>query len=327
MWTPGAEIVGQSAAMQEIYKLIGRVAASNATVLIQGESGSGKELIARALHAYSDRWQGPFVAVNCSAIPGDLLESEMFGHERGAFTGATERHIGKFEQAAGGTLFLDEIADMPMPLQSKLLRVLQEREFERLGSTETVKVNVRLLSATNKDMERAIAAGTFREDLYYRLNVFTIFVPPLRERPEDIAPLITHFVSLLSRENNRKAAKLTPQAVEFLQRQRWKGNVRELRNAIERLLIMTADEKIDVDDVGELVRLESRGATADNGDTGSARPGTLREFKESAERAFLVQKLRENAWNISKTAEVIGTPRSNLYKKLEQYQIRQETDA
>jgi two-component system nitrogen regulation response regulator NtrX len=321
------EMVGTSASLKKVQDAIKRAAPTNATVLILGESGVGKELVARAIHRNSKRAKERFVQVNCAAIPEDLIESELFGHEKGSFTGATEKQIGKFEQADHGTIFLDEVGDMSPKTQAKVLRVLQEGEVERIGSAKTIKVDVRVIAATNKDLEAEIQKGTFREDLYFRLSVIPIAVPPLRERPEDIPPLVTHFVTLLSRENNRKPPRLTSQAIDFLQRQRWKGNVRELRNAIERLVIMASDEKIDVDDVGELVRLESRAATADNGETGSARPGTLREFKESAERAFLVQKLRENAWNISKTAEVIGTPRSNLYKKLEQYQIRQETDA
>jgi two-component system nitrogen regulation response regulator GlnG len=207
-YKPGAEIVGQSAAMQEIYKLIGRVAASSATALIQGESGSGKELIARALHAYSDRWQGPFVAVNCSAIPGELLESEMFGHERGAFTGATDRHIGKFEQAAGGTLFLDEIADMPMPLQSKLLRVLQEREFSRVGGRELIPTDCRIVTATNRIIEREVTGGRFREDLFFRLKVVVISVPPLRERREDVPLLVDFFLDRINRQHRDVATAL-----------------------------------------------------------------------------------------------------------------------
>ncbi len=320
------EMVGSSGALKKVQDSIKRAAPTNATVLILGESGVGKELVARAIHRNSLRAKERFVQVNCAAIPEELIESELFGHEKGSFTGAAEKQIGKFEQADRGTIFLDEVGDMSAKTQAKVLRVLQEGEVERLGSAKTIKVDVRVIAATNKDLEEEIAQGRFREDLYFRLSVIPIQVPPLRERTEDIPLLVNHFTELLSRENNRKTPRFTPQAVEFFRQQRWKGNVRELRNAVERLVIM-ADDRIDVDDLRDLVRLEPRGGTSDNNETkGDARVGTLREFKENAERAFLVQKLREHAWNISKTAEVIGTPRSNLYKKLEQYNIRQETD-
>ncbi len=320
------QMVGASPALRKVQDSIKRAAPTNATVLILGESGVGKELVARAIHRNSLRAKERFVQVNCAAIPEELIESELFGHERGSFTGAAEKQIGKFEQADKGTIFLDEVADMSAKTQAKVLRVLQEGEVERLGSAKTIKVDVRVIAATNKDLEEEIAKGTFREDLYFRLSVIPIQLPPLRERADDIPALVTHFAEQLSRDNNRRTPKFTPQAVEFLKQQRWKGNIRELRNAIERVVIM-ADDRVDVDDLRDLVRLEPRGAVGDNNEVrGDARPGTLREFKESAERAFLVQKLREHAWNISKTAEVIGTPRSNLYKKLEQYNIRQETD-
>ena len=320
------QMVGASPALRKVQDSIKRAAPTNATVLILGESGVGKELVARAIHRNSLRAKERFVQVNCAAIPEELIESELFGHEKGSFTGAAEKQIGKFEQADKGTIFLDEVGDMSAKTQAKVLRVLQEGEVERIGSAKTIKVDVRVIAATNKDLEEEIAKGTFREDLYFRLSVIPIQLPPLRERPDDIPALVTHFAEQLSRDNNRRTPKFTPQAVEFLKQQRWKGNIRELRNAIERVVIM-ADDRVDVDDLRDLVRLEPRGAVGDNNEVrGDARPGTLREFKESAERAFLVQKLREHAWNISKTAEVIGTPRSNLYKKLEQYNIRQETD-
>jgi two-component system nitrogen regulation response regulator NtrX len=320
------EMVGSSSALRRVQEAIKRAAPTNATVLILGESGVGKELVARAIHRNSLRAKERFVQVNCAAIPEELIESELFGHEKGSFTGATEKQIGKFEQADKGTIFLDEVGDMSARTQAKVLRVLQEGEVERLGSAKTIKVDVRVIAATNKDLEEEITKGTFREDLYFRLSVIPVAVPPLRERAEDIPALVTHFAELLSRENNRKPPRFSSPAMEFLKQQRWKGNVRELRNAVERIVIM-ANDRVDVDDLRELVRLEPRSQSPDNNDVrGDARPGTLREFKESAERAFLVQKLREHAWNISKTAEVIGTPRSNLYKKLEQYNIRQETD-
>jgi two-component system nitrogen regulation response regulator NtrX len=320
------EMVGSSPALKKVQDAIRRAAPTNATVLILGESGVGKELVARAIHRNSLRARERFVQVNCAAIPEELIESELFGHEKGSFTGATEKQIGKFEQADRGTIFLDEVGDMSQKTQAKVLRVLQEGEVERLGSAKTIKVDVRVIAATNKNLQEEIERGTFREDLYFRLSVIPIHLPPLRERADDIPALVAHFADLLSRENNRKPPRFTGQALEFLKQQRWKGNIRELRNTVERLIIM-ADERVDVGDLADLVRLEPRPATPDNSDLkGDARPGTLREFKENAERAFLVQKLREHAWNISKTAEVIGTPRSNLYKKLEQYNIRQETD-
>ena len=317
------QMVGESPALRGIWDAIKRAAPTNATVLLLGESGAGKELVARSIHRNSLRSRERFVQVNCAAIPEELIESELFGHEKGSFTGATEKQIGKFEQADHGTIFLDEVGDMSAKTQAKVLRVLQEGEVERLGSARTIKVDVRVIAATNKDLEQEIERGNFREDLYFRLSVIPIAVPPLRERREDIPLLVRHFADLFSRENNRRLPRFTPAALEYLQKARWKGNVRELKNTVERLIIMTPGESVDVDDLREIVRLEAKPAPADNE---KERPGTLREFKESAERAFLVDKLRENSWNISKTAEIIGTPRSNLYKKLEQYGISQEGD-
>src|SRR5687768_8496115 len=316
------QMVGESGALRQVWDAIKRAAPTNATVLLLGESGVGKELVARSIHRNSLRSRERFVQVNCAAIPEELIESELFGHEKGSFTGATEKQIGKFEQADKGTIFLDEIGDMSAKTQAKVLRVLQEGEVERLGSARTIKVDVRVIAATNKDLEQEIEKGTFREDLYFRLSVVPIRVPPLRDRREDIPLLVRHFADLFSRDNNRKPPRFTPAAIEFMQRARWKGNVRELKNTVERLIIMTPGDSIDVDDLRDVVRLEPKPQSPDN-DKGL---GTLREFKESAERAFLVGKLRENGWNISKTAEVIGTPRSNLYKKLEQYGISQEVD-
>jgi two-component system nitrogen regulation response regulator NtrX len=317
------QMVGESSGLRDVQEAIRRAAPTNATVLILGESGVGKELVARAIHRNSLRSRERFVQVNCAALPEELIESELFGHEKGSFTGATEKQIGKFEQADRGTIFLDEVGDMSAKTQAKVLRVLQEGEVERLGSAKTIKVDVRVIAATNKMLEEEIEKGTFREDLYFRLSVIPVRVPPLRERPEDIPALVRHFSDLFSRENNRRAPRFTPAALDVLQKSRWKGNVRELRNTVERLMIMTPRETVDADDLRDIVRLDARGSGPDNG---GERPNTLRQFKESAERAFLVDKLRENGWNISKTAEVIGTPRSNLYKKLEQYGISQERD-
>ena len=328
-------LVGESAALTQIMEQVRRAAPTNATVLILGESGVGKELIARAIHRNSLRERERFVQVNCAAIPEELIESELFGHERGAFTGATEKQVGKFELADRGTIFLDEVGDMSAKTQAKVLRVLQEGEVERLGSAKTIKVDVRVIAATNKDLEEEIAEGRFREDLYFRLSVIPISVPPLRERLDDIPALVQHFVAQFSRENNRRPARFTSAAIDVLRQARWRGNIRELRNAIERLLIMSDRDLIDADDARSVVRLDGGRAPAPaaSGVPAAApvgpvagRPSTLREFKEWSERAFLVDKLREFGWNISKTAEVIDTPRSNLYKKLEQYGIKQETD-
>jgi two-component system nitrogen regulation response regulator NtrX len=317
------QIVGDSPQLKKVMDAIRRAAPTNATVLITGESGVGKELVARAIHRNSLRSRERFVQVNCAAIPDDLIESELFGHEKGSFTGATEKQIGKFEQADKGTIFLDEVGDMSLKTQAKVLRVLQEGEVERLGSARTIKVDVRVIAATNKNLEDEIGKGTFREDLYFRLAVIPIYVPPLRERPEDIPLLVRHFADLFARENNFRPKRVTPAAMDLLQRHRWKGNIRELRNTVERLIIMTPTDALDVADLPEAVRVDGSAKGPDNE---SVRAGTLREHKELSERAFLVQKLRETGWNISKTAELIDTPRSNLYKKLEQYNIRQETD-
>ena len=317
------QLVGESPGLKRVMDSIRRAAPTNATVLITGESGVGKELVARAVHRNSLRHRERFVQVNCAAIPDELIESELFGHEKGSFTGATEKQIGKFEQADKGTIFLDEVGDMSLKTQAKVLRVLQEGEVERLGSARTTKVEVRVIAATNKQLEEEIEKGAFREDLYFRLAVIPISVPPLRERRDDIPLLVRHFVDLFSRDNNFRPKKVTPAAMELLQRHRWKGNIRELRNAVERLIIMTPSDVVDVADIPESIRVDAPARAAD---PDAGRPGTLREHKEVSERAFLVQKLRETGWNISKTAELIDTPRSNLYKKLEQYNIKQETD-
>jgi two-component system nitrogen regulation response regulator NtrX len=332
------EIVGQSPALRQVLDAVKRAAPTNATVLLLGESGVGKELVARTIHRNSARAGQRFVQVNCAAIPEELIESELFGHEKGSFTGATEKQIGKFEQADRGTIFLDEIGDMSQKTQAKVLRVLQEQEVERLGSARTIKVDVRVIAATNKNLEEAIARGEFREDLFFRLNVIPIVVPPLRERREDIPQLVQHFARLTGEEHNLKPKKFEAPALEALSRYRWRGNIRELRNTIERVMIMSPGDAVRFDDLPGEVRSgdSSRPSGADTGSNASPAPpgsqstppgaGTLREFKDAAERAYLVQKLRENNWNISKTAEVIDTPRSNLYKKLEQYGIKQEID-
>jgi two-component system nitrogen regulation response regulator NtrX len=329
------QLIGDSPALEHIGEQVRRAAPTNATVLILGESGVGKELVARAIHRSSLRARERFVQVNCAAIPEELIESELFGHERGAFTGAADKQIGKFEMADRGTIFLDEVGDMSAKTQAKVLRVLQEGEVERLGSSKTIKVDVRVIAATNKNLEDEIAEGRFREDLFFRLSVIPISVPALRERTGDIPALVQYFATLFGRDNNRRPARFSPGAIEALGRARWRGNIRELKNVVERLLIMSDRDVIEADDVRSVVRADTRPAASAAVSTeppgtaveaGGPRPATLREFKEWSERAFLVDKLREFAWNISKTAEVIDTPRSNLYKKLEQYGIRQETD-
>jgi len=322
------EMVGSSAAIRHVMEAVARAAPTTATVLIVGESGVGKELVARAIHRNSLRSRERFVQVNCAAIPDELIESELFGHEKGSFTGATEKQIGKFEQADRGTIFLDEVGDMSLKTQAKVLRVLQEGEVERVGSARTIKVDVRVIAATNKDLEKEIEKGAFREDLFFRLSVIPIQVPPLRERPEDIPLLVRHFLGVFARENNFRPRRISPAAMDAFERYRWKGNIRELRNTVERMLIMAPRDTIELDDLPDAVRFDARPAAPDNGggEAASRAAGTLREFKEASERTFLVQKLRENGWNISRTAEVIGTPRSNLYKKLEFYKISQEVD-
>ena len=317
------EMVGESRALQALTDEIRRAAPVRSAVLIRGESGVGKELVARAIHRNGPRVRERFVQVNCAAIPDDLIESELFGHEKGSFTGATEKQVGKFEQADRGTIFLDEIGDMSLKTQAKVLRVLQEGEVERLGSARTIRVDVRVLAATHRDLEQAIDKGEFREDLYFRLSVLPLHVPPLRERPEDIPLLVRHFANLFTRENNFRPKPFSDEAMGALARHRWRGNVRELRNSVERLLVMVPGRSITLDDVRSVLRLDERAAAFG---AGAAVARTLREFKEASERGFLVARLRELDWNISRTAEEIDTPRSNLYKKLEQYRISQETD-
>ena len=336
------EIVGQSPALRGVLESVQRAAPTNATVLLLGESGVGKELVARTIHRNSSRAGQRFVQVNCAAIPEELIESELFGHEKGSFTGATEKQVGKFEQADRGTIFLDEVGDMSQKTQAKVLRVLQEQEVERLGSARTIKVDVRVIAATNKNLEDAIERGEFREDLFFRLNVIPIVVPPLRDRREDIPRLVQHFAKRTAEEHNLKPKRFDQAAMETLQRYRWRGNIRELRNTVERLMIMTPVDSVRVEDLpadlrsGESPAPRPAAASPENpnstapaavkADAQASGAGTLREFKDASERAYLVQKLRENNWNISKTAEVIDTPRSNLYKKLEQYGIKQEVD-
>jgi two-component system nitrogen regulation response regulator NtrX len=305
------ELVGSSSAMKKIKSQIELIAKGDSRVLIIGESGTGKELVARAIHSLSNRASAPFVEINCAAIPQELIESELFGHEKGAFTGAIERKIGKFELANGGTLFLDEIGDMSLLTQAKLLRVIETQKFQRVGGTKDIKVNVRIISATNKDLIKEIKKGNFREDLYYRLNVVPIYIPPLRERKEDIPELIRYFIDEFSKEKGWKVKTVDQQAMKILQNYDWPGNIRELRNAIERLMIMTINEVITFSDI------ESTGIIGQSKKEESYfKYKTLKEAKDAFERDFLIRKLKENNWNMTKTAEIIGIERSNLYKKI-----------
>ena len=317
------KMIGESEPMLRLRETIAKASPTNATVLITGESGTGKELIARALHKNSKRASSRFVQVNCAAIPEELIESELFGHEKGSFTGATEKKVGKFQQADGGTIFLDEVADMSAKTQAKVLRVLEEGEVERIGGTKTVRVDVRVIAATNRDLPEMIADGNFREDLFFRLNVVPIEAPPLRERLEDTQSLAEHFVSVFSENNNFKPKKFSAEALEALSRRPFKGNVRELRNLVERALILTEGDTITPADLPPEPGVLP--AAVAGGRAFLVAP-TLRDFKERSERAFIVSKLRDNNWNVLQTAKSIETPRSNLYKKIEQYDISQEKD-
>lgn len=311
------ELIGNHSSMKKLWKEIIKISPTNATVLIHGKSGTGKELIARAIHSQSLRAKERFVQVNCAAIPEELIESEFFGHEKGAFTGATEKKPGKFEQADGGTIFLDEIGDMSLKTQSKVLRVLEEGEVQTVGSSRINKVDVRIIAATNKDLGKEKKEGTFREDLYFRLNVIPIYSPSLREKKEDIPLLVEYFSKIYTEENNFKVKKFSEDAIEAMIKYPWKGNVRELKNVVERLIIMTEADIIGRQDLPECIR----------GEIGIYLPEakgikTLKEFRELAEKDFILAKLEESNWNISQTAREIDTPRSNLYKKLEHYGIK-----
>jgi two-component system nitrogen regulation response regulator NtrX len=315
------EIVGKTPVMRALMDKIEKVATTPARVLITGENGTGKELVARALHRMSSRANKPFVEVNCAAIPGELIESELFGHIRGSFTGAVADRAGKFEQAHKGTLFLDEIGDMSLAAQAKVLRVLQDNVITRIGGAKPISVDVRVIAATNKTLESEISAGKFREDLYYRLNVVPIHVPPLRERREDIPTLAQYFAATLSAREGIPPRSFTPDALERLSALDWPGNVRELRNTVERLLILAPDTQISARDIE---RLSGQRVLDDAGLATLTQCKTFEEFKDAAERAFLLNKLREFDWNVSETARAVEMPRSNLYKKIERYSLSRE---
>ncbi|MGH7839436.1 MAG: sigma-54 interaction domain-containing protein, partial [Candidatus Binataceae bacterium] len=333
----GGEIIGRSAAMQEIYKLIGRVVTNDASLLISGESGTGKELVARAIHFKSPRWRGPFVAVNCSAIPQGLLESELFGHERGAFTGATERRAGKFEQAAGGTIFLDEISDLPIELQPKLLRVLQEREFSRVGGVETLKAQTRVIAATNQDLETAVAERRFREDLYFRLRVIPMNIPPLRARREDIGELTDYFVGKAVREMGAQARTVAPDARDKLYAYDWPGNVRELENAVLRAALLAQGSQLRADDLNlgrnarsgkvsndteaplsELIHRRLEEMVSEDG----AEPRDLHQrIIAELEKPLIELALARARGNQVQAARMLGLNRNTLRKKLADHAI------
>lgn len=314
-------MIGESDAIKRLRDAIGKAAPSNSTVLIRGESGTGKELVARAIYKNSTRADKPFVKVNCAAIPEELIESELFGHEKGSFTGAIDRKTGKFEQADGGTIFLDEIGDMSHKTQAKVLRVLEQGELEKIGSSKLIVVNVRVIAATNKPLEEEIENERFRADLFFRLNVVPIYVPALRERKPDIPLLVKYFAENYSRENNFPVKSFSSEVLEHFKDLPWKGNIRELRNVVERLILMSPGAQIEMRDVDSAIPGSAPAIKSKDTDLSFGELETLKDFKETAEKMFLLQKLKQNDWNIAKTAKQIQTPRSNLYKKLEQYKI------
>ena len=308
------KMVGISNAMKKIFSLIEKIAPTEAKVLITGESGVGKELIAKAIHFRSKRAGGPFVVLNCAAIPEELIESELFGHEKGAFTGAVERKEGKFELASGGTLFLDEIGDMSLRVQAKVLRAIEEGEIQRIGGKETIKVDTRIICASNKDLEKAVREGKFREDLYYRIKVIHIHVPPLRERKEDIPILLNYYLQILSKESGKEMPKLHPSALEVLFEYPWSGNIRELRNLVEKIIVLYPGEIISKDDIMKLLEKEEKVSIGFS--------GTLSEARKKAEREIIFAKLLANNWNYELTAKELGISRSTLFNKLKEYGIK-----
>jgi two-component system nitrogen regulation response regulator NtrX len=312
-------MVGSSPAICAVYESIDRASATRAKVLIIGESGTGKELVARAIHRNSRRAAGPFVALNCAALPDNLIESELFGHARGAFTGATLAHKGKFEQAHRGTLFLDEIGDMALATQAKLLRALEEQQVQRVGAESAVPVDVRLLAATNCDLESRVREGSFREDLFYRLNVLTIHVPPLRQRREDIPEIAAFYLARFAKEHDCRITPLNASASAALIAYDWPGNVRELRNAIERLVLFADDRPLDGSQVRSAIKQQRPGGTRDVSD--------LRQARDAFEREFIVRTLEDHGWRIHETAAALGINRSHLWKKMRQFGIESATPA
>lgn len=312
---PREEITGLSPAIMHLKGQVQIIAPTSSWVLIHGENGTGKEVVARVIYKQSKRAQAPFVEVNCAAIPDELIESELFGHEKGAFTGATEKRKGKFDLADGGTLFLDEIGDMSLNTQSKILRILQEQKFQRVGGTKTIQVDVRVIAATNKDLEQEIRQGRFREDLYHRINVIPVQVPPLRERKEDITMLVEEFVVEFSTKHGFPRKAFDPEVIEALQEYHWPGNVRELKNMVERLLILSHSSRVLPGDLTHPIR-----ASVPSSQVGT--PQNLKQARETFERAFIEERLTELGGNITKTADVIGLERSHLHKKIKELGIK-----
>jgi two-component system nitrogen regulation response regulator NtrX len=318
-------IIGKSPVLMEVLEKVRRIAPTRAYELITGDNGTGKELVAREIHRLSERAKGPFVEVNCAAIPHELIESELFGHEKGAFTGAHARRTGKFELADKGTLFLDEVGDMSLAAQAKVLRALQDGVVQRVGGAASIEVDVRVLAATNKDIEHEIREGNFREDLYYRLNVVPLHVPPLSRRREDIPLLIEHFARVYCTENGMPPKRFEPDAIESLTERPWPGNVRELKNTVERLVILAPAETITAADVEALSgpRAGMAGGTDDLIESHSS----FTDYRDAAEKAFLTRKLDENDWNVSETARKLGMQRSHLYKKIEKHGLSRDGGA
>jgi len=311
------ELVWSGAAMERVMAQVERVAPSETRVAILGDTGTGKELIARAIHEKSHRREGPFITLNCAAVPAELIESELFGHEKGAFTGAAARHLGKFEQAEGGTLFLDEIGDMPLAMQAKLLRVLEEGEIERVGGDKPVRVNVRLLVATHRQLDEMVRQNAFRSDLFHRIYVFPLRLPPLRERLEDLPVLAAHFARLVAAQNGWKEKQFDAEAIGELNRYLWPGNIRELRNVVERLAIIAAGDTVTAEDVRMVLPAAASASSASS----AASSGTLAERAESFEREVLLAELRRHNFHMTNVARVLGLERSHLYKKCQQLGI------
>ncbi len=314
------DMIGYSNHVHEIKDIIRRAAKTNARVLITGESGTGKELVAKAIFQLSNRSDKPFLKMNCAAIPDELIESELFGHERGSFTGAVGRRLGKFELADGGTLFLDEVCDMSLSAQAKVLRVLQEQQFERVGGSETITVDVRVIAATNVDIPKAIEEGKFREDLYYRLNVIPIHVPRLTERKDDIEVLINYFLERFSQEHGTGKKVITEDGMEFLREYPWPGNVRELKNIIERVVIMVSTEEINAEDIKKNIGPGGRDQNKD----GNFHGGSLKDNRDAFEKEYIIASLKKNEGNISVTARDLDIERTNLHRKIKQYNINVE---
>lgn len=316
------ELVGSGPAMKKLLAQIERVAASETRVCILGETGTGKELVARAIHEKSLRKENAFITLNCAAVPAELIESELFGHEKGAFTGAAAKHLGKFEQAEGGTLFLDEIGDMPVAMQAKLLRVLEEGEVERVGGDKPIRVNVRVLVATHRNLEDLVKQNTFRRDLFHRIYVFPLLLPPLRERPEDFAALAEHFARQVAAQNNWKEKLFSADAISELRRYSWPGNVRELRNIVERLILLSAEDSITGTDVRLVLPESVQSASSTDGMSSSvSTTGTLAERTESFEREVMLSEIRRHNFHMTNVARALGLERSHLYKKCQQLGI------